>query len=118
MFQMQRFPIHPNRPNPKLSSLVQCWKSDKYTLDADIYHTALDSAYTIVPDPANLGSNLYPLAGNQVSQGIEAESNIVLGSGFSLYVNGTVGSTKYSTGKWVANAPSDTETLGLNYATG
>ena len=78
------------------------WKSDKYTLDVDVYHTALDSAYTIVPDPANLGSNLYPLAGNQVSQGIEAESNIVLGSGFSLYVNGTVGSTKYSTGKWVS----------------
>jgi iron complex outermembrane receptor protein len=108
-----------NPPKPTKSKTFQfgsVWKSDSYTLDVDIYHTALDSAYTIVPDPANPGFNLYPLAGNEVSQGVEAESNIVLGSGFSLYVNGTVGSTKYNSGKWVANAPSNTETLGLNYA--
>jgi iron complex outermembrane receptor protein len=105
-------------PKPTKSKTFQfgsVWKSDKYTLDVDVYNTKLDNAYTVVPDPANPGLNLYPLVGNQVSQGIEAESNIVLGGGFSVYLNATVGSTKYDTGKWVAGAPADTETLGLNY---
>jgi iron complex outermembrane receptor protein len=105
-------------PVPTKSKTYQVgsvYKSDSYTLDADIYYTTLDNAYTVVVDPATL-LNLYPLVGNQISKGIEAESNIMLGSGYSLYVNGTVGSTKYSTGEWVAGAPADTETLGFNFA--
>ena len=56
--------------------------------------------------------------GSQVNQGIEAESTIILNGGFSLYLNGTVGSAKYDTGLWVAGAPKDTETLGIIYKQG
>jgi len=104
-------------PAPTKSHTYQAgsvWKSDKYTLDVDAYHTKLDNAYTVVVDPVTL-LNTYPLIGSQISQGIEAESNIMLTGGFSLYLNGTYGSTKYDTGKWVAGAPADTETLALNY---
>jgi iron complex outermembrane receptor protein len=108
-------------PKPTKSKTFQAgsvWKSDKYTLDVDVYHTKLDNAYTVGTDPVSLLPT-YPLVGNQISQGIEAESNIMLSGGFSLYVNGTYGSTKYSGGtndsKWVSGAPADTETLGLNY---
>ena len=106
-----------SKPKPTKSTTFQfgsVWKSDKYTLDADIYHSKLDNAYTVSVDPVTL-LNFYPLIGNQIIQGIEAESNILLGSGFSLYLNGTFGSAKYDTGKWISGAPADTETLGLNY---
>ena len=91
------------------------WKSDKFTLDADIYHTKLDSPYTTMIDPST-GLNIYLLNGSQINQGVEVESNIMLGGGLSLYLNATYGSAKYDTGLWVGGAPQDTETLGLNYA--
>jgi len=104
-------------PKPTKSKTAQVgsvWKSDKYTLDVDVYHTKLDSPYS---SSTVLGSDpVWTLNGSQINQGIEAESNIVLTGGFSLYVNATYGSAKYDTGKWVAGAPADTETLGLNYA--
>jgi iron complex outermembrane recepter protein len=54
-----------------------------------------------------------------VTKGIEAESTILVGSGFALYLNGTAGSAKYNdTGLWVQNAPSDTETIGATYNQG
>ena len=90
------------------------WKSDKYTLDVDVFRTKLDSPYSSTID-ITTGNPVYTLNGSQINQGVEAESNIVLGGGFSLYLNGTYGSAKYDTGMWVAGAPADTETLGLNY---
>lgn len=106
-----------SKPKPTIAKTFQfgsVWKSDKFTLDADIYHSKLDNSYTVVTDPITLLPT-YPLIGNQIIQGIEAESNIILGGGFSLYLNATYGSAKYDTGKWIAGAPADTETLGLNY---
>jgi iron complex outermembrane receptor protein len=107
-------------PKPTKSKTFQVgsvWKSDQYTLDVDAYHTKLDNAYTQVKDNTNPLNPLYtyPMVGNQIAQGIEAESNIMLSKGFSLYLNGTYGSAKYDTGLWVAGAPADTETVGLNY---
>jgi iron complex outermembrane receptor protein len=107
-------------PKPTKSKTFQVgsvWKSDQYTLDVDAYHTKLDNAYTQVKDNTNPLNPLYtyPMVGNQIAQGIEAESNIILNKGFSLYLNGTYGSAKYDTGLWVAGAPADTETVGLNY---
>jgi len=53
---------------------------------------------------------------------VEAESNILIGKGFSFYVNGTLGSAKYQEGAhyangglWIANAPKNTESVGLTY---
>lgn len=89
------------------------WKSDQYTLDVDVYHIKLDSPYSQTTDAS--GNAVFTLNGSQINQGIEVESNIMLNGGFSLYLNGTVGTAKFDTGLWVAGAPSNTETLGLNY---
>lgn len=56
------------------------------------------------------------------TKGLEAESNIQIGYGLSLYVSGTTGSARYQGGPnyangglWVANTPKNTETIGLTY---
>jgi iron complex outermembrane receptor protein len=97
------------------------WSSPAYTFSADIYSIKLDNSYTAGTADAS-GNVPYSASGTEVSQGIEAESNIALGSGFSLYLSGTIGSVKYAdgptNGQWVAGAPQDTETIGLTYQRG
>jgi iron complex outermembrane receptor protein len=97
------------------------WQSAQMSLAADVYHTKLDGAYTALSPDAN-GNVGYVLSGTQVTQGVEAEANFVLGQGFSAYVGATLGSLKYTSGaisgQWVAGAPKDTQTLGVNYQQG
>ncbi len=93
------------------------WQADRWNLSADIYRIRLDSPYSSSLDPAT-GEPVYFLNGKEISQGVEAEGTVMLGGGFSVYANATVGTTKYDTGKWVAGAPADTETLALNYQHG
>jgi len=105
------------KPKSQYSKTYQVgsvWKSDRYTFDADIYYTKLDGAYSSVTDRVT-GEQDYFLNSSQVNKGVEAESTVLLGSGFSLYLNGSYGSAKFGTGQWVALAPKDTETLGLTY---
>src|SRR5471032_1675489 len=104
------------QPKPQTSKTYQIgtvWKSPRYTLDVDVFHTKLDGAYSSSLD--NFGNAIYYLNGTQINKGVEAEGNVVIGGGFSAYLNGSYGSAKYDTGKWVAGAPKDTETLGLSY---
>lgn len=89
------------------------WQGGRYTFDVDVYRTKLDGAYSSTPDAFN--NPVYFQNGYEISKGIEAEGNAVLGGGFSVYANATYGSAKYANGTWVAGAPKDTETLGLNY---
>jgi len=103
----------PKATKSATTQIGSVWKSDKYTLDVDLYHTKLDNPYSQTTDLS--GNPVFTLNGSQINQGIEAEGTIVLGSGFSLYGNATYGSAKYDTGLWVAGAPKDTETLGLTY---
>ena len=92
------------------------YTSTDWTFAADIYQTRLDGAYAASPTADANGNFAYALAGNEISKGIEAEANVALGHGFSLYGNATFGSVKYTEGgQWVAGAPSDTETLSLNW---
>ncbi len=106
-------------PKATKSSATQIgtvWTSPRYTFAADIYNTVLDNSYTAVPVNPATGDTAWVASGTETSQGIEVEANITLGSGFSLYGNATYGSVKYdATGKWVAGAPQDTESLALNY---
>ncbi len=108
-------------PKPILSDTVQfgsVWKSQRATLDVDVYHIALQSDYSSTVDQAT-GETLYYQNGQLVSQGIEAESTVLVGGGLSVYLNGTKGSAKYTdTGLWAQNAPADTETIGLTYNQG
>ncbi|WP_288409608.1 TonB-dependent receptor [uncultured Herbaspirillum sp.] len=92
------------------------WKDEHLTVDVDAYRIKFDNAYSSFTD--NNGFTSYFANGSSTTQGIEAESTLLLGSGFSLYLNATYGSAKYQSGKWVAGAPGDTEAVGLNYGQG
>lgn len=104
----------PKAQSSKSYQVGSVWKSERFTLDLDAYYTKLDGAYSSSPDPVS-GDPVYFLNNSQVNKGLEAESTVALTGGLSLYLNGSYGSAKYDTGKWVAQAPKDTETVGLNY---
>ena len=105
-------------PKPVVTDTVQVgtvWKSRRATLDVDAYRVAFQNAYSSTLDPVSGLTNYYE-NGKSTSQGVEAESTVLVGGGVAVYLNGTKGSAKYNdSGLWVQNAPSDTETIGLTY---
>ena len=108
-------------PKPILTDTVQfgsVWKSNRATLDVDFYHINFQNDYSSTTDPVS-GDTVYFLTSDSTTQGVEAESTILVGRGFAVYLNGTMGTAKYNdTSLWVQNAPSDTETIGLTYNQG
>jgi len=104
----------PKATRAKTAQIGTVWTAPRLTASADYFHTSLDGTYTALP-PDSAGNVGYVLTGNQIDQGVEAEANLVVGNGFSLYGNFTFGSLKYVTGEWVAGAPQDTETLAFTY---
>ncbi len=114
-----------NDPQPPLVKnrtfqIGSVWKSDRFTLDVDVYRIAFDNGISSFTDAA--GNTTYYSSGKSLTQGIEAETNIILGGGFSTYLNATYGSAKYDSGtmngQWIANAPDSTQTVSLNYEQG
>jgi iron complex outermembrane recepter protein len=105
-------------PKPILTDTTQfgsVWKSNRATLDVDYYHINFQNDYSSTTDPVS-GDTVYFLTADSTTQGVEAESTILVGGGFAVYLNATVGSAKYNdTKQWVQNAPSDTETIGVTY---
>ena len=105
-------------PKPILTDTVQfgsVWKSRRATLDVDAYHIDFQADYSSTLDPVS-GDTEYFLNGRLVTQGVEAESTILVGGGIAVYMNATKGTSRYvDTRLWSQNAPSDTETLGLTY---
>jgi iron complex outermembrane receptor protein len=94
-------------------------KHGRWTLDADIYYVHFQNGYASFTDVVS-AEPVYTPTGPSNTKGIEAESNIILGGGFSLYLNGTLGSAKYQEGRnypnggrWVQNTPRDVETVSL-----
>jgi iron complex outermembrane receptor protein len=91
-------------------------KLKRMTLNADVYYTKFQNAYTSIPDSNNPTAVDYVAAGDSVTKGFEGEVNVYLTRGLSFYVNGTVGKANYvNTGLWIANTPNDTEAFGLTY---
>ena len=89
-------------------------KTNRLTLDADAYFIHVQNPYASAPDAT--GEPVYYLTGATHTQGFEVEGNAVIGRGFFLYGNGTIGTAKYAdTQLWVASSPHDTETVGLTY---
>jgi iron complex outermembrane receptor protein len=90
-------------------------KLNRITVDADAFFIKAQSPYVSAPDPVT-GEPVYYLSGNTLSKGFETEVNLAAGHGFNVYLNGTVLSAKYlNSDLWVANAPHDTETMGITY---
>ena len=105
-------------PKPILTDTAQfgsVWKSRRATLDIDYYHVHFQNDYSSTIDPATQ-ETVYFLTADSVTQGVEAESTILVGGGLAVYLNGTKGSARYvDTNQWAQNTPSDTETIGLTF---
>jgi iron complex outermembrane receptor protein len=119
-------------------------KLKKVTFDADYYHIYFDNSYSSVSTPASGGEPVNYLQPASITQGMEAESNIYLTHGLSLYLNasydnavytgvyqqactssaaGCTSSTPFLSepvpgGLHVQQTPSDVETEGLTYQRG
>jgi iron complex outermembrane receptor protein len=106
-------------PKPTLAKTYQIGtvlKFNRWTLDVDAYYIHFQNPYSAINDPNNQNEPVYVLTGPSNTKGIEAESNIVISHGVSLYLNGTLGTAKYANSSlWVANAPGNTETVGLTW---
>ena len=108
-------------PNQVLTETFQVgsvWKGRRATLDFDVYRIHFDNDYSSTPDPVS-GEPIYFLNGASLTKGFEAESTILLARGLSVYLNGTIGRARFTdTGLMAQNAPTNTETIGVNYAFG
>ena len=94
---------------------------NRWTLDWDAYYLHYQNGYQSYTDIAT-GEPVNTLTGPSNTRGLEAEGNFVVGHGFNLYLNGSLGSAKYAEGPnypngglWVANAPDSVETGGFYY---
>lgn len=114
-------------------------KLKRVTFDADFYHTRFQNSYSSVLD--STGEPVYYLQPSSITKGFEAESNIYVIHGVSVYLNASVGRATYvgnlsvsctsgttgcssttpqltlaaPSGLWVANTPSDTETEAVTW---
>jgi iron complex outermembrane receptor protein len=94
-------------------------KFNRWTLDLDYYYIHYQNGYDSYIDPVSL-EPVFVATGPSNTQGFEAEGNVVIGWGLSAYANFSAGTAKYATGPnfpnggmWVANAPSNLETISL-----
>jgi len=107
-------------PKPTLAKTYQIGnvlKFRRWTLDADAYYVHFQNGYDQYTDPTT-NEPAFVSTGPSNTKGIEAESNMILGAGFSLYLNGTIGSAKYAEGPgipngglWVADTPKNVESV-------
>jgi iron complex outermembrane recepter protein len=111
----------PKPTNAKTYQGGSVLKLKRLTLNADVYCTYFQNDYSPSPDPSTPGATQYTASGDSTSKGFEAESNVYITRGLSVYFNATVGRARYvtsglpSNGLWVANTPSNTEALGISY---
>jgi iron complex outermembrane receptor protein len=95
-------------------------KFNRYTIDVDAYYSHFQNPYSSYLDAA--GESFFYQTGPSNTKGVEAEGNVLIARGLSLYLNGTMGSAKYQEGSawangglWIANTPNNTEAVGLTY---
>ena len=111
-------------PKPTLAKTYQVGnvlKFRRWTLDADAYYVHFQNTYDTYTDPVS-GEPISVASGPLNTKGLEAESNIIIGWGFTLYLNGSLNSTKYQEGGgwmngglWEAQTPKNIETISLLY---
>ena len=101
-------------------------KLKRVTLNVDGYYTHFQNTYAASTDPNSTSGTDFTQSGDSATKGFEGETNVYITHGLSLYANGTAGTAKYVTQtlngtslgnykEWVANAPANTEALGLTY---
>ena len=124
-------------PDPTVASTWQggtVVKLNLLSFDADGYYIHYQNSYSnFTPSTGpDAGQTFYYATPPSNTVGFEGEGNLSLSHGLSLFVNGTVGQAKYESTAaqpatpttpatpatpeaWVANTPSDTESVGLTY---
>ncbi len=124
-------------PKPVVASTYQggsVVKLNRLMFDADVYYIHYQNSYSsFTPSSGpNAGFSYYYANPASNTVGFEGEANVALTRAISFFANGTFGQAKYEsaaaqaatatapavaarTEAWVANTPSDTETLGLTY---
>jgi iron complex outermembrane receptor protein len=107
--------VLPKPTSVKTYQVGSVLKFNRWTLDVDAYYSHFQNPYSSFIDPVTTEAYFYQ-TGPSNSKGVEAESNVLLGHGFSVYLNGTMGRATYQQkGLWVANTPRNTEAAGLTY---
>jgi iron complex outermembrane recepter protein len=109
-------------PKPTIAKTYQAGsvlKLNRWTLDMDAYYIHFQNGYQTYIDPGTL-EPVFVATGPSNTKGIEAEGNVAIGYGLSLYGNFSVGSAKYqgganypNGGQWVANTPTNVEGVSL-----
>ena len=126
-------------PPPTIAATYQggtVLKLNHLSVDGDVYHIHFVNQYSsFTPSSGpDAGFSFYYATPPSNTNGVEAEGNLYIARGISLFMNGTFGEAKYEASSgtaatatapavgpspeaWVANAPHDTESLGLTYQT-
>jgi iron complex outermembrane receptor protein len=92
------------------------WKSDRFTISADVYHIKFNNFVTAKHTG---GDFLLALGGGSaVFKGEELEGTYAIGAGLSLYGNWSHNNATYADGTPVLNTPNGTSALGLIYDSG
>jgi iron complex outermembrane receptor protein len=114
--------VVPKPTTVKTYQVGSALKFDRWTLDFDAYYSHFQNPYSSFID-ATTGEAYFYQTGPSNTKGVEAESNIRVAGGLSVYLNGTMGSAKYQGGAkyangglWIQNTPKNTEAIGLTYA--
>ncbi len=124
-------------PPPTIASTYQggtVLKLNHLSVDGDFYHIHFVNQYSsFTPSSGpDAGFSFYYATPPSNTNGVEAEGNLYIARGISLFMNGTFGEAKYeaspgtaatgtspavpaSPSAWVASAPHDTESTGLTY---
>lgn len=89
------------------------WQTERMSLSADVYYIDFNNE---ISSETIAGQTVFYNLGGTTYKGVEAEGTYYVGSGFSVYANGSVNSAKdKTTGDWVPFAPNFTASLGAIY---
>jgi iron complex outermembrane receptor protein len=112
--------VTPKPTSVKTYQMGSVLKFNRFTFDADAYYSHFQNPYSSFLDAT--GEAFFYQTGPSNTRGIEAEGNVMIGHGLSLYLNATAGSAKYQGGAkysngglWIQNTPNNTEAAGMTY---
>lgn len=113
------FPKPENTTNYQLGTVFY---ADNFTFDADIYYIPISNNYVSLPCTYDLNLTCYFNNGSATYKGIEGEGTYAFDNlfdvdlrGLSIFVSGSLMSSKAGNGTWEPGAPKWTAAVGLLY---
>lgn len=112
-------------PKPETTTNYQLgtvYYADNFTLDADVYYIGVNNNYVSQPCSYDINETCFINNGRAIYKGIEGEGTYAFDQlfgqdlrGLSLFLNGSVMSSKAQGGLWEPNAPKWIVSAGLLY---